>query len=161
MSISVGDRIPAVTLKTPTANGIEDLSTGDFFAGKKVVLFAVPGAFTPTCSDNHLPSFVDHADQILARGVDAIACTAVNDAFVLAAWAHSRGAEGKVTMLADGNGDFARALGMELDASDFGLGTRSQRYAAIVEDGIVRSWHVEENPGEMRLSAATVILDAL
>lgn len=161
MSISVGDKIPNVTLKTPTHDAIADLSTGDFFAGKKVVLFAVPGAFTPTCSVNHLPSFVDHADEILNLGVDAIACTAVNDAFVLGAWAKANGAQDKVTMLADGNSEFARALGMELDASGNGLGLRSKRYAAVVDDSVVTTLYVEANPGEMQITGAQTILEAL
>jgi peroxiredoxin len=161
MPISVGDNLPRLTLKTPGPNGPQDLDTAEFFGGKKVVLFAVPGAFTPTCSDNHLPSFVDHAHEILGRGVDAIACTAVNDAFVLEAWAKSRGAQHKVTMLADGNGDFASALGMELDGSSFGLGKRSKRYAAIVDDGVVQALFVENNPGQMLTTGADQVLAAL
>ena len=161
MSISTGDRIPDVTLKTPAEGGAKDISTGDFFGGKKVVLFAVPGAFTPTSSANHLPSFVDQAEQILGKGVDAIACTSVNDHFVLEAWAKSQGAENKVTMLADGNGAFASALGMELDASGGGLGKRSKRYSAIVTDGVVQALFVEDNPGVMTVTGADKILEAL
>jgi peroxiredoxin len=161
MPISVGDKIPHLKLKTPGASGPQDLDTGEFFGGKKVVLFAVPGAFTPTCSAAHLPSFVDHAEEILARGVDAIACTAVNDAWVLEAWAKSHAAQDKVTMLADGNGDFARALGMELDASGGGLGKRSKRYAAIVDDGVVRALFVEDNSGLMQSTGAQDVLAAL
>ncbi len=161
MPIAIGDKIPNVTLKTPSNGAIADLATGEFFAGKKVVLFAVPGAFTPTCSVNHLPSFVDHADEILSRGVDAIACTAINDAFVLGAWAKAHGAEDKVTMLADGNGDFARAMGLEFDGSGAGLGQRSKRYAAVVDDGVVTVLHIEPNPGEMNFTGAEKILETL
>ena len=130
MTVAVGDQIPNVTIKTMGANGPEDLNTGDFFADKKVVLFAVPGAFTPTCSAAHLPGFVANADKILAKGVDAIVCLSVNDAFVMAAWGASQNAEALV-MAADGNGEFTTAMGLTLDGSGFGLGHRSSRYALI------------------------------
>ncbi|HTQ80622.1 MAG TPA: peroxiredoxin, partial [Thermoanaerobaculia bacterium] len=143
MAISVGETIPNVTLLTMGADGPQPVSTAEVFQGKKVVLFAVPGAFTPTCSDHHLPSFVLYADQILAKGVDRIVCTAVNDVFVMASWGKARGVDEKILLLADGNGDFARALGLEQDLTRFGMGKRSQRYAALVENGVLRSLHVE------------------
>jgi peroxiredoxin len=161
MAIQVGDKIPNVTVRLVGPAGAQPVSTQDFFAGKKAVLFAVPGAFTPTCSDAHLPGFIDHADEIKAKGVDVVACTAVNDAFVLDAWRKARGADDKIAFLADGNGDFARALGLDLDAGAFGLGTRSKRYAAIVEDGVVKALHVEANPGQVTDSSAETILKDL
>ena len=159
MSIKTGDRIPEATLTTMTDNGPGPVSTSDIFRDKKVVLFSVPGAFTPTCSARHLPGFVDHAGEILAKGVDTIACVAVNDVFVMHAWGKSAHAE-RITMLADGNGDFARALGLELDATAFGMGQRSQRFALIAEDGIVTQLFVEE-PGEFRVSSAEHVLTKL
>lgn len=161
MAIQVGDKIPDVTVRLVGPAGAQPVSTQNFFAGKKAVLFAVPGAFTPTCSDAHLPGFIDHADEIRAKGVDVVVCTAVNDAFVLDAWRKARGAGDKVAFLADGNGDFARALGLDLDASAFGLGTRSKRYAAIVENGVVKALHVEANPGQVTNSSAETILKDL
>lgn len=161
MAIQPGDKIPNVTLRLVGEAGAQPVTTHDFFAGKKAVLFAVPGAFTPTCSDAHLPGFVDHVDEIKAKGVDVVACTAVNDAFVLDAWGKSRGVDGKIALLADGNGEFARALGLDLDASAFGLGTRSKRYAAILEDGVVKSLFVETNPGQVAASGADQVLAAL
>ena len=158
--IDVGDSIPEVTLRTLTADGVRDVSTAELFSGKKVVLFAVPGAFTPTCSDNHLPGFLERAGEIKARGVDTIACVSVNDAFVMAAWGRDRGASDDILMLADGNGDFARALGLELDISRFGMGLRSRRYAAIVDDGVVRMLGVEDGP-EVGVSSADAVLRAL
>ena len=131
MAIQVGGKIPDVTLKT---TDMKDVTTADLFSGKKVVLFAVPGAFTPTCSAKHLPGFVHKADEIRARGVDDIVCVSVNDAFVMDAWAKQQGAAGKVTLVADGSGEFAKAMGLDFDASKFGMGVRSQRYAAIVEE---------------------------
>ena len=128
MTVSVGDKIPSVKLKTMTAEGMSEVDTGDYFAGKKVVLFAVPGAFTPTCSAKHLPGFVNKAGDLKAKGVDEIACISVNDAFVMDAWGKDQGAGGDVTMLADGNGDFAKAMGLEMDGSGFGLGTRLGGY---------------------------------
>lgn len=154
--IAVGDRLPKAMLVKVTPNGPEAVDTADYFTGKRVALFAVPGAFTPTCSAQHLPSFVTRADELKAKGVDEIACTAVNDAFVLDAWSRSAGAEG-VTMLADGNGHFAEALGLSADSSKFGMGTRSRRYAMLVNDGVVEQVHVEA-PGEFKVSSADHLL---
>ena len=154
MSISVGDTLPDVTLKTNGENGPEDLGTGDFFKGRKVVLFAVPGAFTPGCSNTHMPGFVVSADTILEKA-DRIACMAVNDAFVMDAWQKDQNAE-HITMLADGNAEFTKALGMVLDASGFGMGTRSKRFAMIVNDGIVEYLGVDDK-GVDKSSAETVI----
>jgi len=159
MTINVGDSIPASTLKTMGDNGPQDITTDDLFSGKKVVLFAVPGAFTPGCSMTHLPGYVVNADKIKAKGVDTIACMAVNDAFVMDAWGKAQNAD-EILMLADGNGDFTRALDLELDGSGFGLGMRSQRFAMIVEDGVVRHLAVEEGPG-VEISAAESILAQL
>ena len=161
MTIQVGDKLPAATLKHLTAEGIKDVSTADLTRGKKVVLFAVPGAFTPTCSERHLPGFVEQADALKAKGVDAVACVAVNDPFVLSAWEKSRNAGGKVQMLSDGNGEFTRALGLEFDGSGFGLGKRSRRYAMVVEDGTVRTLLVEEVPSQAEASSASAILATL
>ncbi|MDP1026324.1 peroxiredoxin [Sphingomonas sp. KR1UV-12] len=159
MTISVGDRIPSSTLVKVTPDGPDQVDTASYFAGRTVALFAVPGAYTPTCSAKHLPGFVAQADALKAKGVDEIACTAVNDAFVLDAWSKSSGADG-VTMLADGNGDFAKALGLTMDGSKFGMGTRSQRYAMLVEDGVVKQLHVEA-PGEFKVSTAENLLAGL
>jgi len=159
MTVSVGDQIPNVTIKTMGANGPEDLNTGEFFAGKKVVLFAVPGAFTPTCSAAHLPGFVANADKILAKGVDAIVCLSVNDAFVMAAWGAAQNAEALV-MAADGNGEFSAAMGLTLDGSGFGLGQRSSRYALIAEDGKITALNAEQG-GAFEVSSAEKILEAL
>ena len=159
MSISIGDSLPEANLKLMGDNGPEDVSTSDYFAGRKVVLFSVPGAFTPTCSAKHLPGFVDHADEILARGVAAIACMAVNDVFVMHAWGKSAGAD-KVSMLADGNGDFARALGLELNASAFGMGQRGQRFALVADNGVVTGLFIE-GPGEFHVSSAEHVLSTL
>ncbi|MBL6686641.1 MAG: peroxiredoxin [Pseudomonadales bacterium] len=159
MAVSVGDQIPNVTIKTMGANGPEDLNTGEFFAGKKVVLFAVPGAFTPTCSAAHLPGFVANADKILAKGVDAIVCLSVNDAFVMAAWGAAQNAEALV-MAADGNGEFSAAMGLTLDGSGFGLGQRSSRYALIAEDGKITALNAEQG-GAFEVSSAEKILEAL
>jgi peroxiredoxin len=160
MSIKVGDRIPSATLMKATEEGPQPVDTDEYFRGRRVALFAVPGAFTPTCSARHLPSFVDKADELKAAGIDEIACTAVNDAFVLGAWSKSSGADSKVTMLSDGNGEFAKALGLTMDASKFGMGSRSQRYSMIVEDGIVEQLNVEE-PGAFAVSGADHMLDQL
>lgn len=154
MSIAVGDTLPAVTLKTNGANGPEDLNTGDFFKGRKVVLFAVPGAFTPGCSNTHMPGFVVNADTLLDK-VDAIACMAVNDAFVLDAWQKDQNAE-RLTMLADGNAEFAKALGLELDATGGGMGIRSKRFALIANDGVVEYIGVDAK-GVDKSSADTVL----
>jgi peroxiredoxin len=161
MSIKVGDRLPAATFRVVTAEGPKPLSTDDVFKGKKVVLFAVPGAFTPTCHRNHLPGFVTNADAIKAKGVHTIAVTGVNDQFVMDAWKKASGAEGKVEFLADGNGDFAKAIGLSLDASANGLGIRSKRYSMIVEDGVVKVLNVEEAPGKAELSGADALLKQL
>lgn len=159
MTVKIGQQIPEGTLTTMTDTGPEPLSTRELFAGKKVVLFAVPGAFTPTCSAKHLPGFVERADEILAKGVDTIACMAVNDVFVMNAWGKSARAEG-VLMLADGNGEYTKALGLELDATAWGMGHRSQRFALIVEDGRVTDLLLEA-PGEFRVSSAEHVLSRL
>ena len=157
MSISVGDKAPAVTFKTMGSAGPENLEASDFFGGKKVVLFAVPGAFTPTCSAKHLPGFIEKADQIKAKGVDEIACIAVNDAFVMGAWGEAQGAGSAVKMVADGNGDFAQACGLTVDRSGLGLGTRMQRCAMVVDNGTVTQLFVEE-PGQFEASTAENVL---
>ncbi len=160
MAIQVGDRLPDVTFKSLTAEGLQDHTTADFFGGKKVVLFAVPGAFTPTCSDTHLPGFQVVSDKILASGVDTIACVAVNDAFVLDAWAKARNIGDDITMLSDGNGAFADATGLDLDLSALAFGKRSKRYAMIVDDGVVQYLGVE--PGkDVGVSSADAVLAAL
>jgi len=156
--IAPGDRIPEATFHVMTAEGPSELSANDVFSGKKVVLFAVPGAYTPTCHMKHLPGFIQHADDFKAKGVETIACTAVNDPFVLDHWAKATGADGKVMFLADGNANFAKAIGADLDASAFGLGTRSHRYAMLVEDGVVKSVHVEDAPTEVTSSSAETLL---
>ena len=160
MTIKVGDTVPAVKLKQMTPEGMKDVDTGEFFKGKKVVLFALPGAFTPTCSAKHLPGFVEKAAELRAKGVDAVACLSVNDAFVMNAWGKQQNADGKVQMLADGNGDFTRAVGLEMDGSGYGLGKRSQRYAMIVQDGVVKALNVEK-PGGFEVSSADAVLKAL
>ena len=149
MTIQVGDKIPSATLKQMTPEGPKDITTDELFRGKKVALFAVPGAFTPACSQRHLPGYVDKAADIKAKGVDEIACVAVNDVFVMTAWGKEQRAEGKVRMLADGSGDFVRALGLELDLSKMGLGTRSKRYSMLVDNGVVKSLNVEQQPGQV------------
>ena len=159
MTIQAGDRIPEATLSVMTSEGPTPLPTSDLFGGKRVVLFSVPGAFTPTCSAKHLPGFVEHADEIMAKGVDQIACMAVNDVFVMNAWGKSANAD-SISMVADGNGEFARALGLELDASGFGMGQRSQRFALIADDGVVTKLFIEA-PGEFRVSAAEHVLSEL
>ncbi len=161
MTIAVGDRLPACTFKVRTADGLGDITTDELCAGKKVVLFAVPGAFTPTCSARHLPSFLEHLDALKAKGVATVACVAVNDAFVLDAWAKSQDAAGKILMLSDGNATFTKAIGMDFDGSGFGLGVRSKRYAMLVDDGVVKVLNVEASPGVMEVSGADKILAAL
>ena len=161
MTIQVGDKIPSVTLKQMSPEGPKDITTDELFRGKKVALFAVPGAFTPACSQRHLPGYVDKAADIKAKGVDEVACVAVNDIFVLTAWAKDQKAEGKVRMLADGSGDFARALGLELDLTRGGLGIRSKRYSMLVEDGVVKSLNVEPQPGQVETSSADAMLKSL
>src|ERR1700676_4517142 len=160
MAIKVGDTIPSMKMMMATADGPKEVSTDDIFKGKKVVLFAVPGAFTPTCSAKHLPGFVQNADAIKAKGVDTIACIAVNDAFVMGAWGKAQGTDGKVLMLADGNGTFTKELGLEMDGSGFGLGSRSKRYAMVVQDGVVKALSVE-NPGAFEVSSAEAVMKAL
>ncbi len=159
MSIRIGDRIPSAVLSQMSEQGPQPVVTTDYFAGHKVVLISVPGAFTPTCSAYHLPGFVEHANDFAAKGVDAIACMAVNDVFVMHAWGKSANAKG-IDMLADGNGEFAQALGLEMDGSAFGMGKRSQRFALIADDGIVTHLMVEA-PGEFRVSSAESVLAAL
>ncbi|MGC8532437.1 MAG: peroxiredoxin [Acidiphilium sp.] len=158
--IKIGDKLPAMTLMTPTATGPEQIDTGAFFAGKTVALFAVPGAFTPTCSVRHLPGFLDHADAFRAKGVDEIACLAVNDVFVLDAWQKNQNSAGRITMLADGSGDFTKALGLEFDLTARGLGVRSQRFALVARDGVVTHLAVEA-PGGFDVSSAEAVLAAL
>jgi peroxiredoxin len=160
MAISVGERIPDVKLMTMTDEGPRPVQSGDVLGKGKVVLFAVPGAFTPTCSDHHLPGFVLRADDLRAKGVDAIACVAVNDPFVMGAWAQSQNTGDSVLMLSDGNGTFTAEMGLELDGSGFGLGTRSQRYAAILEDGVITELMVEPAPG-LDVSSADSVLAKL
>jgi glutaredoxin/glutathione-dependent peroxiredoxin len=160
MTISAGDRIPDVTLRKMSANGPEAVQSTDALGKGRVVLFAVPGAFTPTCSDHHLPGFVLRADDLTAKGVDTIACVAVNDPFVMGAWGQAQGTGDKVLMLSDGNGEFAAAVGLELDGSGFGLGTRSQRYAAIIDDGVVTDLMVEPGTG-VDVSSADAVLAKL
>lgn len=159
MAIQQGDKIPSCTLKVMGENGPEDITTDSIFGGKKVVMFAVPGAFTPGCSMTHLPGFVVNADKIKAKGVDSIVCVSVNDAFVMGAWGKDQNAE-ELIMLADGNGELTSALGLELDGSGFGLGTRSQRYSMIVEDGTVSALNVEPGAG-VDVSSAENVLVAL
>lgn len=158
MTIAIGDRIPHATLNE-LKDGVQAVDTQDLFAGRKVVLFAVPGAFTPTCSAKHLPSYVSLLNAFKARGID-VACMAVNDAFVMDAWAKSQSVPEGLRMLADGNGNLARALGLELDATAFGMGLRSKRFALYAEDGVVKQLHVEA-PGEFKVSAADYVLEHL
>ena len=157
MTIKVGDKLPAATFSAGTPEGPRPMSTDDIFAGKKVALFAVPGAFTPTCSAKHLPGFKEHVADFKAKGVDAIACVSVNDAFVMKAWGESQSVGDDILMLGDGNGDFTKAIGLEMDGSKFGMGQRSQRYSMIVEDGVVKELNVEA-PGEFKVSAADYML---
>ena len=160
MTIGVGDKIPSATLMRMGEAGPEPVSTDELFADKRVVLFSVPGAFTPTCSAQHLPGFVTQADEILAKGADVIACIAVNDVFVMDAWGKAHDAGDKVMMLADGNGEFSAALGLSMDASGFGMGTRGQRFARIAEGGIVTILNVEA-PGAFDVSSAEHVLTQL
>jgi len=160
MTIKVGDKVPSVKLKQMTPDGMKDVQTEDFFKGKKVVLFALPGAFTPTCSAKHLPGFVEKAAELKAKGVDTVACLSVNDAFVMNAWGKDQKADGKVQMLADGNADFTKAVGLELDARANGLGIRSQRYAMVVDNGVVKTLNVEK-PGSFEVSSVESIIKSL
>lgn len=157
MTIKVGDHIPVGTLVKATADGPEQVSTADLFGGRTVALFSVPGAFTPTCSAKHLPGFVTHGAELAAKGVDEVVCLSVNDAFVMAAWAKSANGVGKVTMIADGNADFTKGLGLEMDASKFGMGIRGQRFSMVVKDGVVSQLFVEE-PGAFAVSSAEHML---
>ena len=159
MTIQVGDRIPSVALNV-LKDGVQAIRSEDVFKGKTVVLFSVPGAFTPTCSARHLPGYVDHLDALKAKGVDAVVCMAVNDAFVMDAWRKSQSVPDEVYMLADGNAGFAKALGLELDATKFGMGVRGQRFALVAKDGVVTHLHVEA-PGEFKVSSAEAVLAAL
>src|SRR6185312_617280 len=158
MTIKAGDRIPSATLNV-IRDGVQSVSTDELFKGKKAVLFSVPGAFTPTCSEKHLPGFVEHYQEFRKRGIEVI-CMAVNDAFVMKAWARDRHVPDGLLMLADGNGDFAKSLGLEMDASKFGMGMRSKRFALYVEDGVVKQVHVEA-PGEFKVSSAEAMLAAV
>jgi peroxiredoxin len=160
MAISVGDRLPVALFRVMTPDGVVEKTEAEVFGGKKVVLFAVPGAFTPACHKNHLPGYIEQAEAIKAKGVDEIAVVAVNDAFVMGAWAKDTGGEGKILFLADGSAEFARSLGLEFDLSAKGLGVRSQRYAMIVEDGVVTTLNVEE-AGGVSVSGAAAILESL
>ena len=159
MAINVGDKLPDVPLTVATPDGPEQTTTTDFFGGRRVALFAVPGAYTPTCSARHLPSYVEKASELKGKGVDEIACISVNDAFVMSAWNKSDGSQ-DITMLADGNGAFSDAVGLSMDASKFGMGTRSQRYSMLVNDGVVEQLNVEA-PGEYRASSAETLLEQL
>ena len=161
MTIKVGDRLPQATFRAMTDEGPKERSSDDVFEGRKVVLIAVPGAYTPTCTLNHVPGYIAHADAIKAKGVDAIVVTSVNDPFVMGAWEKSVGADGKLEFVADGNGDFAKAIGLELDGTGFGLGLRSKRYSMIVEDGVVAALNVESTPGTADTSGAEAMLGQL
>lgn len=161
MTIAIGDKIPAATLKEKTTDGVNDIKTGDFLKARTIVLFAVPGAFTPTCSLNHLPGFLENRDAFYARGVEEIAVVSVNDHHVMGAWAKASGGEGKIRFLADGNGDFAKALGLETDLSGGGLGLRSKRYSMLLRDGVVIQLNIEEKPGMAETSGAATLLGQL
>jgi peroxiredoxin len=160
MTIKIGERMPAGTFKVMSEKGPSDLSSAELFGGKRVVLFAVPGAFTPTCDARHLPGYLEHFEALRAKGIDTIACLAVNDVFVMNAWGKAGNAQGKVLMLADGNGEYTRALGLELDARGFGMGERAKRFAMVIEDGVLRALHVEA-PGQFKVSAADYVLGQL
>ena len=160
MTIKVGDRTPSGTLTLATKDGPQKVSTDDYFKGKKVVLFSVPGAFTPTCDAKHLPGFVEQSGTLRGKGVDKIACMAVNDAFVMKAWGKAQNTDDKVDMLADGNADYTRSLGLDMDATGFGMGTRGQRFAIVVDDGVVKQLNVEAK-GEFKVSSAEYVLGQL
>jgi len=160
MTIKVGDKVPSATLMEMKGGSPHPVKTDDLFSGKKIVLFALPGAFTPTCSAKHVPGFVQHADDLTKKGLDSIACISVNDAFVMGAWGENQKAGDKVMMLADGNGDFTRAVGLEMDASKFGMGKRSQRYSMVIDNGVVKELNVEE-PGAFSVSSAEHVLKQL
>lgn len=160
MTIAVGDKLPSVTLMEMRDGAPRGLKSDDLFAGKKVVLFALPGAFTPTCSAKHLPGYIEQAQAFFDKGIDSIACLSVNDAFVMGAWGNALGAGDKVLLLADGNGDFTKAVGLEMDATKYGMGMRSQRYAMLVDDGVVQVLNVEE-PGSFSVSSAEHMLNKI
>lgn len=157
--IKVGDKIPSATVRRMGDDGIEEVSTDDFFGGRKVALIGVPGAFTPTCSNQHLPGYVDKVDAFKAKGVDEIACVSVNDPFVMQEWAKATGAQGKVTLLADGNGEFTKAMGLEFDGSGAGLGVRAKRFAMVVDNGVVKSLNVEDSPGSVQVTGAEKLIE--
>jgi glutaredoxin/glutathione-dependent peroxiredoxin len=161
MTIAIGDSLPEATFRVLGPEGINTMTAGDVFGGKKVVLFAVPGAFTPTCHLKHLPGFIQSADKFKKMGIDTVACVAVNDPFVLGAWAETSGGKGKVLFLSDGNAEFTKKIGMDFDGSGVGLGTRSKRYAMFVDDGVVKVLNTEESPGVAEVSTAERILEAL
>jgi len=161
MTIAIGDSLPEATFRVLGSEGIDKLTTADIFAGKKVVLFAVPGAFTPTCHLKHLPGFIDNADAFKKKGVNTMACVAVNDPFVLDAWAKATGGMGKVLFLSDGNGEFTKKIGLDFDGSGIGLGTRSKRYAMLVDDGVVNVLNIEDSPGVADVSTAEKLLAVL
>ena len=160
MTIAVGEQMPQVNFTTMTEEGPRPVTPSELFAGKKVALFSVPGAFTPTCSLKHLPGFVQQCETLLEKGIDTVCCMSVNDVFVMDAWGKSQGADGKVLMLADGNGEFTKAIGLELDASGFGMGLRSQRFSLVANDGVVEILNVESG-GEFRVSTAEYMLEQL
>jgi peroxiredoxin len=161
MAITIGDRLPEATFRVMSPDGIKTLTTAEVFGGKRVVLFAVPGAFTPTCHLKHLPGFIESASDFKKQGIDTVACVAVNDPFVLGAWEEASGSKGKVLFLSDGNAEFTEKIGMDFDGSGVGLGTRSKRYAAFVDDGVVKVLNVEDAPGVADASTAAKILNAL
>ncbi len=160
MTIQVGQPLPETTFMKVTPDGPKATPSAEFFRGRRIALFSVPGAFTPTCSVKHLPGFVERVEDIRAKGIDEVACTAVNDAFVLSAWGEQAGATGKVTMLADGNGEFVRALGLEMDGSAYGMGSRGQRFSMVVNDGEIEQLNVE-GPGEFKVSSADYMMERL
>ena len=160
MAVKEGDKIPSAKLKVKTSEGVKDVSTDEYFKGKKVVLFALPGAFTPTCSAKHVPSFVQNYDALKQKGVDKIACVSVNDAFVMEAWGRDQKCDSKIDMLADGNAEFTKAMGLEMDASGYGMGTRSKRYAMVVDNGVIKKLNVEQ-PGAFEVSSAEAVMKAL
>ena len=160
MPIAVGSKVPDVKIKTMADGKMQDVSTGELFKGKKAVLFAVPGAFTPTCSMQHLPGFINHAKDIKAKGVDLIACVSVNDAFVMDAWGKNQNVGDKIMMLADGNADFSKAVGLTMDGTGYGMGTRASRYAMVVDNGVVKALNVEA-PGAFEVSSAEAVMKAL
>jgi peroxiredoxin len=161
MAIKVGDKVPSGTFGIMKSEGPGSISTDDLFKGKRVVLFSVPGAFTPTCSKTHLPGFVQNSSALKSKGIDTVACMAVNDVFVMDAWSKSAGAEGKVMMLADGNATYTKALGLDLDAAGFGMGTRGQRFAMVVKDGVVEKVMVEPSAGQCTISGGESVLNNL